>query len=130
MTRVLLLLSTLLGAAALAQSVTPPEVVESPPAEYPPGATTSAVVVTQVTVDAAGQVTTAEIAESAGKEFDDAALAAVRRWTFRPALRDGKPFAARVRIPFRFEPPSGPASTGPDAGTPVAPLPAETPPVV
>jgi iron complex outermembrane recepter protein len=54
----------------------------------------------------------------------------VRRWTFRPALRDGKPFAARIRIPFRFEPPAGPASTGPDAGTPVAPLPAETPPVV
>jgi TonB family protein len=139
MTRAILLLSSLIGVAALAQSVTPPEVLESPPAEYPVDATTSATVVTQVTVDVTGHVTTAEIAESGGKAFDDAALAAVRRWTFRPALRNGQPFAARIRIPFRFEPPTAAPPGTPDAGvaapteappvvTPVAPPPAEAPP--
>ena len=131
MTRAILLLSSVLGTAVLAQSVTPPQVVESPPAEYPIGANTSATVVTQVTVDTTGHVTGAEIAESAGKAFDDAALAAVRKWTFRPALRDGQPFAARIRIPFRFEPPAAAtASPQPDAGTPSAPGGAEAAPVV
>jgi iron complex outermembrane receptor protein len=118
------MLSSVLATGALAQSVTPPEVLESPPAEYPVDATTSATVVTIVTVDATGHVTAAEVVESAGKAFDDAALAAVRRWTFRPALRNGQPFAARIRIPFRFEPPTAQVPAA-DAGTP--PTPSGTP---
>lgn len=34
--------------------------------------------------------------------FDDAAVTAARAWTFKPALRDGKPVAAAVKVPVTF----------------------------
>ncbi|NLF18030.1 MAG: energy transducer TonB [Lentisphaerae bacterium] len=34
--------------------------------------------------------------------FDDAAIAAVRRWTFSPGQRQGQPVAARMQIRIRF----------------------------
>lgn len=34
--------------------------------------------------------------------FDDAAMTAARAWTFKPALRDGKPVAAAVKVPVTF----------------------------
>jgi len=39
---------------------------------------------------------------SGDSRLDEAALAAVRRWRFRPALRNGAPVASNVRIPIRF----------------------------
>lgn len=39
-------------------------------------------------------------------ELGDAAMAALRQWTFKPGLRNGKPAAWRVRIPFNFPVPS------------------------
>jgi hypothetical protein len=59
------------------------------------------------------------VAESAGPALDGAAIAAVVRWKFKPALRDGEPFEARVRIPFRFEP-APPQAPQPAAPTPPA----------
>ena len=35
--------------------------------------------------------------------FDRAALAAVRKWRFKPGKKDGRPVAARVRLVVRFE---------------------------
>jgi iron complex outermembrane recepter protein len=128
MNRTLLLALCLCASAALAEIVAP-KVVESPAAIYPSGSTGSATVVTLATVDAAGRVTAAEVAESGGAAFDAAALEAVRRWTFQPALRDGEPVPARIRIPFRFEPPPPPA-LAPDAGPPADAGVAEAKPVV
>ncbi len=115
--RLLVLAVCLLGTAALADVVAP-KVLDSPAAIYPAGATQAAAVVTLVTVDAQGQVTGAEVVDSGGPAFDASALEAVKRWTFSPALRDGTPIPARIRIPFRFEPPA-PVAT-PDAGVPIA----------
>lgn len=41
---------------------------------------------------------------SAHRELDDAALQAVRRWRFDPAMRDGQPVAQTVHVPFAFNP--------------------------
>jgi len=125
--RLLALAVSLLGTAALADVVAP-KVLDSPAAIYPAGATQAASVVTLVTVDAQGQVTGAEVVESGGPAFDAAAVEAVKRWRFQPALRDGMPIPARIRIPFRFElpPPAPPA----DAGVPstaAAPAPVVVP---
>ena len=35
-------------------------------------------------------------------ELDDAALACVRQWRFRPALKDGKPVVVWVAVPVKF----------------------------
>jgi len=55
-----------------------------------------------VTVAPDGLVSAVEVAESAGEAFDQAALAAARQWTFRPASRGGEPVSVRIRVPFRF----------------------------
>jgi iron complex outermembrane receptor protein len=76
-----------------------------------------------VNIGADGSVRGVGVAQSAGPALDAAAIAAVVRWKFKPAFRDGQPFEARVRIPFRFEaPPPAPTAPGrlPVAGGPPA----------
>jgi iron complex outermembrane recepter protein len=117
--RLLLLVAALAGNEALAD-ILGPSVVEHPAATCPQGSSESADVVTLVTLNVEGQVTGAEVVQSGGVAFDAAALEAVKHWTFKPALRDGIPIPARIRVPFRFEP-STPASAGaPDGGAPLA----------
>lgn len=62
------------------------------------------VVVLQIDLDQEGQPQRVEIADSSGhRVLDKAAQAAVRRWRFNPATRDGKAVAARgVRVPIQF----------------------------
>jgi len=90
----------------LAQSggVTMPEVVERFDAAYPVEAATETpvTVVLFVSLDVHGHVTTAEVAESGGAMFDEAARAAVAHWRFSPAMRNGKPLPVRIRVPFTF----------------------------
>lgn len=59
----------------------------------------------QVLVAADGSVDRLELAESSGDRFlDRAALEAVRRWRFQPAVRNGQPVAASVIVPLEFNP--------------------------
>jgi protein TonB len=58
-------------------------------------------VVVRMLVDVDGSVRRAEI-ETSSAMFDADALAAARRWTFTPALTDGKPVMVWVRVPFDF----------------------------
>jgi protein TonB len=63
-------------------------------------------VLIRVSVLGNGRVGSARIASSSGHGIlDRAALKAVKRWRFRPALRAGKPVAATVTVPvvFRLE---------------------------
>src|SRR5882762_9288506 len=88
--------------------VTPPVVSTHVDAVYPPSALSErrhADVVLTVTVDADGHVSNVEVASSGGAELDEAAIVAVRQWTFVPAKRDGRPVASRIRVPFHFAPP-------------------------
>jgi TonB family protein len=63
-------------------------------------------VVLTVTIDAAGHVEDAVLAQSGGQAFDDAALDAVKRWTFVPPTKDGKPIQSKIHVPFVFHPPA------------------------
>lgn len=59
-----------------------------------------------VTVDESGHVSNARLERSAGdKRLDRAAEQAVRQWSYTPALKDGVPETAtiRVRVQFRLE---------------------------
>ncbi len=123
----LFVLAVSLLATAAAADIVAPRVTDSPAAIYPTGETTHVSVNTLVTVDAQGTVTSAEVVESGGPLFDAAALEAVKRWKFQPATRDGTPIPARIRIPFRFEPP---VEALPDAGAPAAPAAVPGAPVV
>jgi TonB family protein len=106
--------------SARAHDVEAPHPVTQPAPAWPDGEPSSHDVVVPVvlTVDARGEVEAAVLEASVAPAFDAAALAAVRRWTFEPARRDGKPVSARIRALVRF---AGVASV------PAAPAPAHAP---
>src|SRR6185312_15089358 len=99
------------SAPALAQEpprIQPPVVVQHVDAVYPPSALESrrhADVVLTVTIDPDGHVSKVDVVESGGADLDEAAIVAARQWTFRPATRDGRPVASRIKMPFHFAPP-------------------------
>lgn len=75
--------------------------VEAPYPESEKAAGKSAAVVLRIGIAADGKVTEALVIEPAGPAFDEAALAAARRFVFEPAEIDGKP--APIRIVYRYE---------------------------
>lgn len=50
-----------------------------------------------------GKVERAEIQNSTNEIFNEAALSAVRRWEFSPALEEGKPVASGMTVPVVFQ---------------------------
>jgi TonB family protein len=56
-----------------------------------------------ITIDAEGRVIEAVVVESAGEAFDRAAQAAVLRFRFAPATKDGTPMASRIQYRYVFE---------------------------
>src|SRR5436190_24268480 len=112
---VVLTLSIVFGASAIARAQPGPEVHVSPPVrlkhidpEYPKSQLDSGKdveVVLTLTLDAEGKIEKAEVAVSGGKDFDDAALAAIKEWEFSPATRDGKPVHSKISASFHFAPP-------------------------
>lgn len=87
--------------------VTAPTVLSSAKPSYPPSARNAEVEgVTYVTfsVDAAGNVVGASVAQSSGNgALDSAAVAAAYQWHFSPALdRYGQPSPCHITIPFTF----------------------------
>ncbi|MEO9185495.1 MAG: energy transducer TonB, partial [Kofleriaceae bacterium] len=87
------------------ETVTPPTVITHVDAQYPPsalGAREHGDVMVAVTVDVDGHVSKVDVLASGGADLDEAAVVAVRQWTFVPALRAGKPVASRIRVPFHF----------------------------
>ena len=53
-----------------------------------------------VTVDELGRVIDARIEDSNATRFNREVLSAVKRWRFRPAIREGEVVRSTVRIPF------------------------------
>ncbi len=93
-------------AAKAAPVVQPPKLVEFVHAEYPAAAQAAgleAAVPLKIHIDVAGTVSEAEVLEPAGHGFDEAALAAVRRFRFTPASLDGAPVAVGIRFVYRFQ---------------------------
>lgn len=61
-------------------------------------------VMVEFVVELDGRVSQANVKESTNELLNDAALAAVQRWTFNPAVEDGKPVvsAMSATLPFRL----------------------------
>lgn len=53
-------------------------------------------------IDAAGRVRDPFVHATTDARFNEAALEAVRLWTFLPARENGVPFASRARLPVSF----------------------------
>jgi len=105
--------------------VVPPRAV-SADVSYPDGATGAGTVVLELTIDASGTVTEAEVV-SGDEAFSATALTQARAFRFEPARRDGHAVAARIRLALEFTPPEPTADTPPEpvaqpAGTPPSPL--------
>lgn len=88
--------------------VTPPSVVSYVEPDYPGRAMldgTSGVVQVRITVNATGGVDTVSVSGSSGSAaLDRAAVAAVYRWTFSPALdTHGQPMACTIYLPVNFK---------------------------
>lgn len=82
----------------------PPTLTRFVEAEYPVAeraARQTGSVTMRLSISARGEVEAAEVVTSAGKAFDDAAVAAARRFAFEPAEVDGKP--APVTIVYRYD---------------------------
>jgi TonB family protein len=106
----------------------PPSAKSHPDAPYPSSELSSpreANVVLDITIERDGTVSDAQVHQSGGTAFDEAALKTVRTWTFSPALRAGMPVRARVQASFHFDPP--PVQAAPTPKEPVKPQPAPPP---
>jgi TonB family protein len=96
-----------------------PELVEFVHAPYPEEAKAQGIqadVLLKLTVDKDGRVTEAVVLEPAGRGFDEAARDAALRFRFKPATRDGEPFAVKIQYRYSFtltpveKPPALPAT--------------------
>jgi protein TonB len=84
--------------------VRPAEVLSSQRPTYPPAAAAANIqgtVVVLVMVGTDGKVKQAKV-ESGHPMLTNAALTAVRTWTFRPALLNGNPVEAPARVELNF----------------------------
>jgi vitamin B12 transporter len=91
-------------------SVIAPTLVYAPAPRFPEAAIAAGIVestvVLRVTIDARGLVSAAEVMESAGDGFDEAAQQAASAYRFEPARREGEPVAARILLKVEFRQPS------------------------
>lgn len=94
------------AAAPVELSASSPVPIRSPGPSYPRGALRrgeSGEVLLSIHVDARGVPSQVDVASSSGsRDLDRAAVAAARRWRFRPAMRDGAPVAGVVNVPIAF----------------------------
>lgn len=123
-----------------ADAIVPPKAI-STDISYPEGATGTGTVVLELTVDASGNVTEAKLV-SGEEAFGPTALTQAKSFRFEPALRNGRPVAARIRISLAFTPPEelpepgvespapAPSPTGPSSAPAPVSAPAPAPPPV
>lgn len=62
----------------------------------------SGIVMVRCAIDEKGDVIDVQVEKSSQPELEQPALAATRKWKFRPAQQDGRPVAIKVSIPIRF----------------------------
>ena len=85
---------------------TPPRPTSKPPPRYPKELLKKRQggrVIVLVTVNERGLVSNASVKESSGfAEMDKAALAAAKRWKFKPGIKGGRKAVMTAKIPFNF----------------------------
>lgn len=90
---------------AFAQTKEPPVPVRTVSPDYPDELRrdgVSGVVMVKCTIDVQGNVVDPEIEKSTNGAFEKPALAALKKWKFKPAKQDGAPVAIKVSIPIKF----------------------------
>jgi len=83
----------------------PPEIIRREPAKYPEIAIKMGIqgrVTVEVTVDAQGKPIQTKVVKSSSDVFNDAAVEAVMKYTFKPAMQSTGPVTAKVYIPIDF----------------------------
>jgi len=95
------------GPVSLEEVDRPPELVRHLPPLYPLAAKRKGIqgqVIIRLVVDKAGEVQSPEILEAIPRGiFERAALTAVKRWRFAPAVKDTNAVDVVVVIPLKFE---------------------------
>ena len=91
---------------SVSRALTQPEPVSAPSPHYPAQALRrgeQGTVMVSAEIGPDGVPSSVEVARSSGSRLlDRAAVDAVRRWRFRPAMADGRPTAGRVQVPISF----------------------------
>jgi len=102
----LILAGLLLVTPVFAQSKPePPVPVRTVAPEYPVELRrdgVSGIVMVRCTIDEQGNVIDPTIEKSSNEAFDKPAVAALKKWKFKPAKQDGTPIAIKVSIPIKF----------------------------
>jgi protein TonB len=83
----------------------PPEIIRREPAKYPEIAIKMGIqgrVTVEVTVDIQGKPIQTKVVKSSSDVFNDAAVEAVMKYTFKPAMQSTGPVTAKVYIPIDF----------------------------
>jgi TonB family protein len=86
-------------------AVSEPVLVSSPRPVYPPEAKAKGVtgiVTLNAVIDKTGKVTSVEPLESPDATLTAAAVEAVGKWTYKPAMKDGKPVKVRLHVTVSF----------------------------
>lgn len=87
-----------------------PEPVSQVPPVYPPElkkARIEGLVTLVFVLSEEGRVEDPRVEHSTRPEFERPALEAIRKWRFRPGMREGRPVRSFIRQPLRFRVPSG-----------------------
>ncbi|HWA86476.1 MAG TPA: energy transducer TonB [Opitutus sp.] len=93
------------GASAAFAGREPPVPIRTVAPDYPQEMRSrgvSAIVMVKCAIDAQGNVDETIVSKSSNENFDNSALAAVKKWKFKPAREDGNPVAMTVTIPIKF----------------------------
>lgn len=63
----------------------------------------SGTVVVDFVVEVDGSVSAVRAIRAANDKFEEEAIACVKQWKFKPAIKDGKPARARMQVPITFD---------------------------
>lgn len=94
------------GAFSLADLDTKPKPIQRVPPKYPRELAKrgiSGTVRIEFTVDKNGRVVSPRVVSSDNRQFNDAAMDALRQWRFEPGQRGGQKVAFKMEQPIRFE---------------------------
>lgn len=84
---------------------THPVPVKTPPPVYPVDLRRKSIgglVTVRVVIDEQGNVADCAVKKSSRMEFEDPAIAAVKQWKFKPAMKDGMPVRCHMLVPINF----------------------------